>query len=209
MAVFALALLAGTGIAGAQTSSSTATTTATTTGSTVATTTTATTTATTTTVVATSTASSTTATELTALFAQLSALREKIIAILVQDLSTVQTKREKVLLLQQMLAADESVYPEGAVTGYFGNLTKQAVMRFVSKKGLNVSTSTTQALRGPAYLLQNGAGNSGQVPPGLLKAPGIAKKLGIEASSTASSTASSSEGIGNKIKSLFRGKDKK
>jgi peptidoglycan hydrolase-like protein with peptidoglycan-binding domain len=32
--------------------------------------------------------------------------------------------------LQTLLAQDAQIYPEGLVTGYFGSLTKQAVIRF-------------------------------------------------------------------------------
>ena len=41
-----------------------------------------------------------------------------------------------VTALQQFLAADTSVYPEGLVTGYYGNLTASAVGRFQAKNGL-------------------------------------------------------------------------
>lgn len=39
--------------------------------------------------------------------------------------------------LQQLLATDSSVYPEGSVTGYFGNLTVKAVRAFQAKYGLS------------------------------------------------------------------------
>jgi peptidoglycan hydrolase-like protein with peptidoglycan-binding domain len=32
--------------------------------------------------------------------------------------------------LQQLLSKDESIYPEGLVTGYFGNFTREAVKKF-------------------------------------------------------------------------------
>lgn len=38
--------------------------------------------------------------------------------------------------LQQFLAADVSVYPEGLVTGYFGPLTRAAVQRYQCKQGI-------------------------------------------------------------------------
>ncbi|MEK7156637.1 MAG: fibronectin type III domain-containing protein [Patescibacteria group bacterium] len=38
--------------------------------------------------------------------------------------------------LQQFLAADVSVYPEGLVTGYFGSLTRAAVQRYQCKQGI-------------------------------------------------------------------------
>ncbi len=39
--------------------------------------------------------------------------------------------------LQTFLAGDVSVYPEGLVTGYFGPLTRAAVIRFQSKNGID------------------------------------------------------------------------
>ena len=42
------------------------------------------------------------------------------------------SKGDDVKILQQLLF-DESVYPEALVTGYFGSLTHQAVIRFQEK----------------------------------------------------------------------------
>lgn len=41
-----------------------------------------------------------------------------------------------VSVLQQTLAADSSLYPQGLVTGYFGPLTSAAVARFQAQQGL-------------------------------------------------------------------------
>ena len=38
--------------------------------------------------------------------------------------------------LQQFLAADVSIYPEGLVTGYFGPLTRAAVQRYQCRQGI-------------------------------------------------------------------------
>ncbi|OHA32195.1 MAG: hypothetical protein A2928_00905 [Candidatus Taylorbacteria bacterium RIFCSPLOWO2_01_FULL_45_15b] len=40
---------------------------------------------------------------------------------------------DSVVELQQYLALDPSIYPEGLVTGYFGSLTRSAVMRFQAR----------------------------------------------------------------------------
>ena len=40
--------------------------------------------------------------------------------------------------LQQFLAQDSSIYPEGLVTGYFGPATERAVKRFQAKYGISV-----------------------------------------------------------------------
>jgi len=88
---------------------------------------------------------------------------------------------EDVKLLQEILATDPDIYPEGLITGYYGNLTKNAVKRFQKAAGLeqfgNVGPQTLSKIN---ELLTAGAGNSGKVPPGLLIAPGIRKKVNIE-----------------------------
>ncbi len=45
-------------------------------------------------------------------------------------------RNDDVRRLQQLLAADASIYPEGLVTGYFGPATQAAVKRFQAKYGL-------------------------------------------------------------------------
>ncbi|MDO8500028.1 MAG: peptidoglycan-binding protein [bacterium] len=39
--------------------------------------------------------------------------------------------------LQQLLASDSSIYPEGTITGYYGNLTVKAVRAFQAKYGIS------------------------------------------------------------------------
>jgi peptidoglycan hydrolase-like protein with peptidoglycan-binding domain len=87
---------------------------------------------------------------------------------------------EEVKILQEILATDPDIYPEGLITGMFGPLTEKAVKKFQQKFGIesvgNVGPKTLAKLN---ELLKEGTGNSGKVPPGLLIAPGIAKKLGF------------------------------
>lgn len=45
-------------------------------------------------------------------------------------------QNSQVSKLQQILAKDSSVYPEGLITGYFGLATERAVKRFQKKHGL-------------------------------------------------------------------------
>lgn len=86
---------------------------------------------------------------------------------------------DEVKLLQEMLATDPDIYPEKLVTGYFGSLTEKAVKRFQAKFGIEQAGRVgPQTLARINQILTEGAGNSGKVPPGLLIAPGIAKKLG-------------------------------
>jgi len=87
---------------------------------------------------------------------------------------------EDVKLLQEILATDPDVYPEGLVTGYFGPLTRNAVKKFQKIAGIEqVGVVGPKTLSKINELLEEGAGESGKVPPGLLIAPGIRKKLGF------------------------------
>lgn len=107
---------------------------------------------------------------------------------------------KQVELLQTVLAADPEIYPEGFITGFFGNLTANAVKRFQKKHGLqqvgSVGPKTKVKLN--EFLVKNplieenatstapditGNANAGKrtcaiVPPGHLIAPGWLKKQG-------------------------------
>ncbi len=78
--------------------------------------------------------------------------------------------------LQELLASDPSIYPEGRVTGYFGPLTKEAIKRLQARHELSVTgeidVDTKSLLE--EYLKER---FEETVPPGLLRAPGIAKKV--------------------------------
>jgi len=85
---------------------------------------------------------------------------------------------EDVRLLQEFLATDPEIYPEGLITGYFGRLTEMAVKRFQKKMCVEqVGMVGPKTLSKINELLTEGAGKSGKIPPGLLIAPGIQKKL--------------------------------
>lgn len=87
---------------------------------------------------------------------------------------------EDVKMLQEILATDPEIYPEGLITGYFGPLTEKAVKRFQKIAGIEqVGIVGPKTLAKINELLEYGAGKSGKVPPGLLIAPGIRKKLGF------------------------------
>lgn len=78
--------------------------------------------------------------------------------------------------IQELLATDSSIYPEGKVTGYFGPLTKNALMRFQMRHG---ATSTGEIDVETRDLLEEylHEGFGDKIPQGLLRAPGIMKKV--------------------------------
>lgn len=89
---------------------------------------------------------------------------------------------EDVELLQEMLATDPVIYPEGLTTGYYGPLTEKAVKRFQELSGIEDEDGVVgeKTLSKINELLELGAGNSGKVPPGLLISPGIKKKIAYD-----------------------------
>lgn len=86
---------------------------------------------------------------------------------------------DDVKILQQALATDPEIYPEGLVTGYFGSLTREAVRRFQERAGIEqVGRVGPQTLwRVNEILNEGGVGPKGRVPSGLLRAPGIQRLL--------------------------------
>src|SRR3989344_676980 len=105
---------------------------------------------------------------------------------------------DNVKTLQALLAADPDVYPEGLITGYYGNLTMKAVRQFQKKHGIEqagvVGPKTLKKLN--EFLAENpiafenttstdddddNDGKEGKrhcaiVPPGHLIAPGWLRK---------------------------------
>lgn len=88
---------------------------------------------------------------------------------------------EDIKTLQELLATDPDIYPEGHITGYFGKLTEKAIRKFQKKSGIEeTGTVGPKTLAKLNEILKEGAGSSGKVPPGLLVAPGIREKLGYQ-----------------------------
>jgi hypothetical protein len=77
---------------------------------------------------------------------------------------------EEVELLQELLATDPTLYPEGLVTGYYGPLTKRAVERFQERYGIErvgiVGPRTRAKIN---ELFRSGRGLTGDLPPGLAR----------------------------------------
>lgn len=81
--------------------------------------------------------------------------------------------------LQEILASDPDIYPEGFLTGFFGALTEKAVKKFQKKHGIeDVGEVGPKTLARIKKFFEEGAGGSGKIPPGLLK------KLATHATST-------------------------
>lgn len=100
---------------------------------------------------------------------------------------------EDVKELQEFLKQFTDIYPEGLVTGYFGPLTEKAVKNFQMKNEIVSSgdpSSTGFGQVGPQTrnklndLIINGAGKSGNTPPGLLTAPGLQDKISTTTAKT-------------------------
>lgn len=78
--------------------------------------------------------------------------------------------------IQELLSTDSTIYPERFVTGYFGPLTKDALKRFQEKFKLRVTGEIDEETRQYlSELLRERFGDT--IPPGLLTAPGIQKKV--------------------------------
>jgi len=78
--------------------------------------------------------------------------------------------------IQELLATDSDLYPEGLVTGYFGSLTRKALMRFQERHEIPASGRIDEDTRGLLEeYLSEGLGD--KIPSGLLKTPGIMKKV--------------------------------
>lgn len=86
------------------------------------------------------------------------------------------TSSDDIKKVQELLATDGQIYPEGQVTGYFGPRTKEAIKKFQERHGLPVTGVVDEETKSLlAEYLKERQGD--RVPPGLLKAPGIAKKM--------------------------------
>lgn len=78
--------------------------------------------------------------------------------------------------IQEILATDPTIYPQGLVTGYFGPLTRNALTRFQQKFELKATGDLNEETR--LYLEELLKERFGErVPTGLLRAPGIREKI--------------------------------
>ena len=81
---------------------------------------------------------------------------------------------DDVKMLQELLATDPEIYPEGKITGVFGSMTEKALSRFQEKYHLDVvgetGPKTLELLN--RFMREGGVGESGKIPKGLLQNAG-------------------------------------
>jgi len=83
---------------------------------------------------------------------------------------------EDITKIQELLATDPTIYPRGLVTGYYGPMTKDAVKAFQKRYQLTETGAVDTETK--AYMLEFFKERSnGKFPTGLLRAPGIEKKV--------------------------------
>lgn len=78
--------------------------------------------------------------------------------------------------IQELLATDPSIYPEGYTTGYFGPLTREAIKRFQKRYGLEETgeiDDETKELLEEYFEEREDEG----FPPGLLRAEDVKKRV--------------------------------
>ncbi len=106
---------------------------------------------------------------------QLNTVRGEVKTVLKDGLSEGMTDSD-ITKIQELLATDVSIYPEGKKTGYFGPLTREALKRFQARHELEVTGTVDSETRDLLEeYLHEGFGDT--IPPGLLRAPGIMKKV--------------------------------
>ena len=115
------------------------------------------------------------------LLQQVKTLQDQMTALNAQMKQTLQLTRslsfgmtsDEVKLLQEILAADRDIYPEGLITGYYGHLTERAVKKFQKKHGFEqlgiVGPKTRKALQAFWSSLST---STVSLPPGLAKKSG-------------------------------------
>lgn len=108
--------------------------------------------------------------------------------------------------IQELLASDPTIYPRGLVTGYFGPMTKEAVMKFQAKNGLEVTGEIDTETRAAMDAIIEQRRAEGKFPVGLLFAPGLKDKfehkLKIRCDAVATSTTPGA--VCDKIKTKYK-----
>ncbi len=90
---------------------------------------------------------------------------------------SVGSRGEDVERLQQLLAQDKEVYPDGLVTGFFGRMTEAAVKRFQAKYGLSAVGIVGPLTRSKLARVFGGALSAPPTPTPAAPAVGSAEEL--------------------------------
>jgi peptidoglycan hydrolase-like protein with peptidoglycan-binding domain len=103
-------------------------------------------------------------------------------------------QNDDVKRLQQLLATDSEIYPEGLVTGYFGRLTQSAVQKFQKKYGVVSENDSGYGYVGPK--------TRAKLQEVFAKGLEIAKEI-LEESPASSTAESQIESIQDQIRQLL------
>lgn len=77
---------------------------------------------------------------------------------------------DEVKAIQEFLASDSSVYPAGLKTGFFGPMTTEAIKRFQTKNGLEVTGAINTETKAALDALMKERHDNGRLPMGLMMA---------------------------------------
>ena len=113
--------------------------------------------------------------QISELQAQLAAQRSAVRAVQTEIRTALREgmRSEEVRQVQELLASDPEIYPEGLVTGYYGPLTRQAIERFQERHrvpAVGMVDDDTRALINQYFAERT---DRADAPGGLLRAPGI------------------------------------
>jgi hypothetical protein len=107
---------------------------------------------------------------------QFSAIQGEIKAVLKSGI-TEGSSSDDVKSIQEILATDSTIYPEGKITGYFGPMTKEALMRFQKRHNLTVTGVVDEETKAflESYMEERSKGTLGT--KGILGAPDMMKRV--------------------------------
>jgi type II secretory pathway pseudopilin PulG len=151
-------------------------------------------------------------TQIQALMAQLESLQKQLAAlkgeirVVLKEGLTQGMSDDSIKQIQEVLATDSSLYPQGLVTGYFGPLTTEAVKKFQLRHELAVTgvvDSETRALL-ETYLEER---HDGKVPTGLLQRPDVTKKIEMRYRERCELSTNTQDNLCKKLKIKYKQKD--
>lgn len=109
--------------------------------------------------------------------------------------------------IQEALASDPTIYPAGLKTGYFGPMTKEAVKKFQTKNGLEVTGEINAETKAALEVIMDQRKAEGKFPLGLLLAPGAQLKFEDRLRTTcgrATTTTAGSDSLCTRLKEKYK-----